>query len=102
MDTDKLEYKTRLAAAVQWKLENPKEKAVTAGRIFKVDANSVAVAIRQHAQTVHKKPHGGHNKILSDTQNEAICSYCKEHYESGIGATKQMVFAVISFLKAQE
>jgi hypothetical protein len=95
----------RLAAAVEWNLENPHEKAVTAGWIFKVDANSIAVAIRrQHTRTVHihKKAHGGYNKILSDIQNEAIRSYCKEHYESGMGATKQMVFAVIGFLKAQE
>jgi hypothetical protein len=102
MDSDKLEHKARLAAAVQWKLENPHEKAITAGRIFQVDANSVAVAIRRHARTVYKKAHGGYNKILSDTQNKAICSYCKEHYESGMGATKQMVFVVIGFLKAQE
>jgi hypothetical protein len=102
MDSDKLEYKARFAAAVEWKLENPHEKAVTAGRIFKVDANSVAVAIRRHARTVHKKAHGGYNKILSDIQNEAIRSYRKEHYESGIEATKQIVFAVTGFLKAQE
>jgi hypothetical protein len=66
------------------------------------DGSLKLMPIRRHARTVYKKAHGGHNKILSDMQNKAIRSYCKEHYKSGMEATKQIVFAVIGFLKAQE
>ena len=48
-----------------------------------------------------KTGRGGHNKVLSETQTEAIQGYCKEQYESGMGATKQMVFAAISHLIIQ-
>jgi hypothetical protein len=46
--------------------------------------------------------HRGHNKVLTDTQTEAIRNYCKDQWEGGLGATKQMVFAAIGYLKAQE
>jgi hypothetical protein len=48
------------------------------------------------------KAHGGNNKILSDTQSEAVRVYCQEQHKARLGATKQMVFAAISNLLSQE
>ena len=48
------------------------------------------------------KAHGGNNKILLDTQLEAVQVYCREQYKARLGATKQMVFAAISNLLLQE
>jgi hypothetical protein len=42
--------------------------------------------------------HGGHNRILSDTQTKVTKAYCYEQWVLGMGATKQMVFAAICFL----
>jgi hypothetical protein len=49
-----------------------------------------------------QKAHGGNNKILLDTQLEAVQVYCQEQHEAGLRATKQMVFAAISNLRSQE
>lgn len=46
--------------------------------------------------------HGGHNKILSQAQIDAIYKYVEESYLSGYGATKQMVWMAIGCLKAAE
>ncbi len=46
--------------------------------------------------------HGGNNKILSASQEDAILSYCYDQWEQGLGATKRMVFQAITFLKNHE
>jgi hypothetical protein len=103
---DSLSYKERLALAVEWYLENlPKEKATTAARIYNVKSNSVRVAA---ARQLEKKgrvgiiQNGGQNKILSDTQDQAIIRYIRDQVEMGLGATKRMIFAAISHLKEAE
>jgi hypothetical protein len=89
--------KARIAAAVQWLLENPSEKAITASRIHGVNnPQSVRKALRiAKLKGPRSRKVGGHNKILSATQSKAIQLYCKEQHEVGLGATKQMVFAAI-------
>jgi hypothetical protein len=57
---------------------------------------------RKRIKQKDRKAHGGNNKILLDTQSEAVRVYCQEQYEAGLGATKQMVFAAISNLLSQE
>jgi len=59
------------------------------------------MALKRAKRKDKKTGRGGHNKVLSETQTEAIQGYCKEQYESGMGATKQMVFAAISHLMIQ-
>jgi hypothetical protein len=97
MDSPRSNYKANLANAIKWIQENPNEKAVTAGRIFQVKPQSIRIALKRTS----RKAHGGSNKILSDVQSEAIQSYCQEQFESGLGATKQMVFAAIRHLLSQ-
>jgi hypothetical protein len=108
MDPQKLEAKKDLACAIEWKKEEGvNEKPVTVARIFKVKPNSISRSIiRARTRTRNRKgaynTHGGNNKILSEAQEEAIHQYCYEQWAQGLGATKQMVYAAISFLKAQE
>jgi hypothetical protein len=99
MDHPKPNYKANLANAIKWIQENPTEKAVTAGRIFDVKPQSIRMALKRTKRKT--KAHGGNNKILSNTQLEAIRVYCREQYEAGLGATKQMVFAAIGQLLLQ-
>jgi len=100
------EYKARLDNSIQWLQENPGEKPTTASRIFQVKPEAIRVAIfrarkKKEARKATIK-RGGHNKVLSDTQSSAIQLYCKEQFEGGLGATRQMVYSAISFLKSQE
>jgi len=91
----------RLASAIEWSQENPTEKVVTAGRIFDVKPQSIRIALKR-TKRKDQKAHGGNNKILSDIQSEAVQAYCREQYEAGLGATKQMVFAAISHLSQEQ
>jgi hypothetical protein len=99
--TSKADYKARLASAIEWNQENPAEKDVTTARIFNVKPQSIRMALKRMKRKDHKA-HGGNNKVLSDTQSEAVRVYCQEQHDAGLGATKQMVFAAISNLLSQE
>ena len=96
--------KAKLSNAIQWLQENPGEKPTTASRIFKVKPEAIRAILfrtkRKHIGAKNKR--GGHNKILSASQNDAIQLYCKEQFEGGLGATRSMVYSAISFLKSQE
>jgi hypothetical protein len=87
--TSKPKYKARLASAIEWIQENPAEKDVTAGRIYDVKPQSIRMALKRIKRKDHKA-HGGNNKILLDTQSEAVRVYCKEQHEAGLGATKHL------------
>jgi hypothetical protein len=97
MDSPKSTSKAALANAIKWIQENPTEKAVTAGRIFKVKPQSIRMALKRTT----RKSRGSHNKVLSEAQSEAIQVYCREQFQTRLGATKQMVFAAISYLLSQ-
>jgi hypothetical protein len=43
--------------------------------------------------------HKGNNKILNEAQEEAERQYCYEQWKMGLGATHQMVFGAICFLR---
>jgi hypothetical protein len=99
--TSKRDYKAHLASAIEWNQENPAEKDVTAARIFNVKPQSIQMALKRMKQKDHKA-HGGNNKILLDTQSEAVQVYCQEQHKARLGAIKQMVFTAISNLLSQE
>jgi hypothetical protein len=42
---------------------------------------------------------GGNNKVLNAEEEEAIRQYCYEQWEFGLGATRQMAYGAICFLK---
>ena len=97
------EYKAAVSNAVAFKHENPDEKATTAARIHHVNAIAVRSNLRREEIYGGKEvKHGGHNKMLSDTQVEAIYQYVEDSYLSGYSATKVMVYAAIGCLKANQ
>jgi hypothetical protein len=103
----KAAYRQRLSDAIEWlqSKKGSKEKPVTAARIYKVNANAIRMALRRARRYAKQRApvlHGGHNKVLSDTQSKAIEAYCYEQWEMGLGATKKMVYAAICFLVVHE
>jgi hypothetical protein len=97
------EYKASLSNATAFKLEYPEETATTAARIYNVNKNTVrTVLYRERQRDGPALKHGGHNKILSDIQVEAIYKYVEDSYLSGYGLTKAMVYAVVGCLKANQ
>src|ERR1700736_3190099 len=97
------QYKAALSNATAFKHEYPEEKSITAARIYSVNDSTVRTVLlreRQHGGAAVK--HGGHNKILSDIQVEAIYKYVEDSYLSGYSATKAIVFAVVGCLKANQ
>jgi hypothetical protein len=96
------ECKAAVANAIAFKQEHPNEKA-TAARIHYVNTATVRSNLWRMEQIPDKEvKHGGHNKMLSDTQVEAIYKYMEDSYLSGYSATKAMVYAAIGCLKANQ
>jgi hypothetical protein len=99
------EYKTSLSNAIAFKHEHPEETATTAARIYHVNDETVRTTLLRKKQREGPAPapkHGGHNKILSEVQVDAIYKYIEDSYLSRYGATKAMVFAAVGCLKAHE
>jgi hypothetical protein len=96
------EYKVAVANAIAFKHEHPDEKATTAARIHHVNATTLRSNLRREQIPDKEVKHGGHNKMLSDAQVEAIYKYVEDLYLSGYGATKAMVYAAIGCLKANQ
>jgi hypothetical protein len=101
------QYKASLSNATAFKHECPEEKSTTAARIYHVNDSTVRSILhrereQQRSGIVPKHGRGGHNKILSEIQVEAIYKYVEDSYHSGYGATKAMVHAAVGCLKANE
>src|SRR5450432_2690788 len=92
--------KAKLSSAIQWLQENLGEKPTTVGRIFQVKPESIRTALFRARRKQATITRGGHNKILSASQNDAIQLYCKEQFEGGLGATRTIVYSAICFLKS--
>jgi hypothetical protein len=95
----------RIQDALEFHAQNPDESIATVTRIFKIHGPTLRSRIRRQSQPpaqISKAKHGGHNKVLSDAQNESIRRYIRRSYEAGYGATKAMVFEAIGELKRAE
>ncbi len=99
-----IEYKEALAQATAFKYDNPIEQQVTGARIFKVNANTVKSRLRRERLRGNAPPkiQGGHNRILSTAQTNAIYKYVEDMYLNGLGATHKMVFAAIELIRATQ
>lgn len=94
-------YDKAFAEAIEWRLQHPTEPPTTTARIFNVKEDALRQALyrrRRRGQLIRESKRGGHNKILSEAQEEAIQRYCYEQWEIGLGATHPMVKAAISHL----
>jgi hypothetical protein len=96
------EYKAAISDAKAFKHENPNEKAITAARIHHVKPTTLRSSLQREEIYGTEVKHGGHNKMLSDAQVDAIYKYVEDSYLSGYGATKAMVYAAIGCLKANQ
>jgi hypothetical protein len=97
------EYKASMSEAIAFKHENPNEKATTAARIHHVNDNTIRLNLyRERIRGGKEVKHGGQNKMLLDTQVEAIYKYVEDSFLGGYGATKAMVYAAMGCLKANE
>jgi hypothetical protein len=95
--------KSSLSNAIAFKLEHLEENATTAARIYSVNDVTVRTALRRNRERDGEATkHGGHNKVLSEVQVEAIYKYVEDLYLSGYGATKAMVYAAVGCLKANQ
>jgi hypothetical protein len=106
--SDPIAYKKALAEAIEWKEgEGSQESWPTIGTIFRIDGDAIRMAFKRKQNRTRNalgsfNSHGGNNKILSVSQEDAILSYCFNQWEQGLGATKRMVFQAITFLKTHE
>jgi hypothetical protein len=99
------EYQASLSNATAFRHEYPEEKSITAARIYGVNDNTIRSTLhreRKRQQDGSAVKHGGHNKILSEVQVEAIYKYVEDLYLSRYGLTKAMVYAAVSCLKANQ
>jgi hypothetical protein len=88
---------TPLSNACEWLTANPSESIKTASRIFKVPESTIRSRITRAA--TRKLPHGGHNKVLSIAQIEALKEWILEQYYLGLGANKHMVYKAVCHLR---
>ena len=96
-----LPYSARLDHAVTWSLANPNESFPTSARIHRVAAKSVRSRVVR-ARSSPGPGAGGQNRVLTAEQAAAIIQYCREAAEYSCGATRDMVMAAVSHLRAQE
>jgi hypothetical protein len=86
-----------LSEAREWLSANPKESVAVASRIFKVRKSTLQSSIdRLHRQRVGK---GGQNRVLTKPQIEALKKWILKQYQDGLGATRQMTFAAVCYLR---
>ena len=101
----KSDYDQAFKTAREWALETEEESSITAARLYHVREETLRKSVyrsknkKRNAQGGYNT-WGGNNKTLTETQEEAIRQYCYEQWELGLGATHQMVFGVIMFLRA--
>ena len=89
--------KTALHDAKAWLQENPSETPTVAARIFKINPNTLRVSIAR--SRTQSEGRGGHNKMLSDAQVTALKQWIQQQYNNGTGATKQMTYAAVCYLR---
>ncbi|KAI9664435.1 MAG: hypothetical protein M1829_005828 [Trizodia sp. TS-e1964] len=93
--------KMLLVQAMQWLEEYSDEKSATAARIFQISSKTVCSALtRKKADT--NGQWGGHNKILTKAEEEAIHQFITDLLEHQILPTFQLIYLAISKLKHDE
>lgn len=105
--SDPKTQQARLVEEVNWLRENFSEKITTASHIFGCNRCLLSKAYHR-AQNPNQNECGeintlgGHNKILTEAQEEAIFQYCHTQWQMGLGAKKQMVYGAIKNLREKE
>jgi hypothetical protein len=87
----------RIENAKQFLKENPTETIACAARIYDLPETTLYSSIRR--QKDEKTRRGGHNKILSQDETDAIHDLIRSLLIWGIPPTHNLIFAAISWLK---
>jgi hypothetical protein len=99
--TTKIDNSEAIDRALAFCTDYPLEAPTTAARIY--GANEATVRNKawraRRRQRSPPKPTGGHNRILSDIEVQAIGKYVRDMYITGLGATRPMVAAAIAHLR---
>ena len=80
-------YRQAIAKAIEWKKgESSTEYLVTAAHIFRVDEDAIRKVLKHKEEKNQNNceffnTHGGNNRILTESQEEAIFSYCFDQWE---------------------
>ncbi|CZT07736.1 uncharacterized protein RCO7_11228 [Rhynchosporium graminicola] len=106
----KSDYEKAFRDAKLWSIAHPIDRPSKVARQFDIKVNSFTKALtrvrRIEAKGSLKKElfpgSGGHNKLLTALQEEAIIQYCYDHWEVDMGATHLMVKSAIAHLLAAQ
>jgi hypothetical protein len=90
-----------ILAAKQWLVENPSESVAVAARLWHLSPTSLynSIAREKMKQNTTIKEHGGHNRVLTKAQIEALKDWIKIQSVQGLGATKKIVYAAVCHLR---
>ena len=88
----KADYDRAFNEARLWALESEEHRPTAAARIYHVKELALCKSVLRSRQKVRNaaglyNTWGGNNKILNNTQEEAIRQYCYEQWVVGLGAT---------------
>jgi hypothetical protein len=103
---DDLSPKNKLKLALAWLREmkaiSPTDASpISAARIYHINEETVKSAWFREKNRGTPRPRGGHNRILSEAQHDALIQYAKDQGRD-LGATKSMLFRAVVHLKATE
>ncbi len=62
----------KLAEAKQFLMENPTESKAVAARIFGINNGTLITSMRREGKKYENKKHGGHNKILTEHEENSV------------------------------
>ncbi|RFU26004.1 hypothetical protein B7463_g10337, partial [Scytalidium lignicola] len=91
--------KERIRQAKDWLANNPTESQSVAAKLFKVNKSTLNMAIRRGSKPNSR---GGHNKILTASQEQAIHTFIKSYLDNGQLPTKEIIFGAICYIQKQQ
>src|SRR5436190_17600130 len=90
---------TRLYKAKEFLQKNPKDRKMTAARIFNLPESTLRSSISRPQRTRPGHGRGGHNRILQGHEKEALHQFIRSLLACQIQPTFQLIFNAICNLK---
>jgi hypothetical protein len=95
-------YEIRMRSAISFYNTCPSTKISAIACQFGVNRKTLSNHIKEPKIEIGRGKAGGHNRILSPAQNEAIYKYIERQYWAGFPATRGMVHAAVGHLISLE
>lgn len=97
------EYFDRVEKAVDfWNINSNSYTLKYTAQKFKVAYETLRQRVKNPTRTTRQQANGGQNKALSTYQTEAICNYIRDQASRGFGASKSMILAAATELRAKQ